>query len=247
VQSVPVKTVEHQAIQALHRVRTQWQTARTARINLVRALLREQGVPIPLGARKVVACVARILEDAEIELPGLFRSTVALVVDEIRDLEARLATIDEQLAHVARTHPIAVRLQQIPGVGVLTATALVAAVPHIQAFRRGRAFASWLGLTPREHSSGGRRHLGGISKRGDVYLRCLLTHGARAVLRFAERRVQETPDRATALHRWAVTIGARCGYNRAVIAVANKLARTIWAVWTHDVDYQANPRELVAA
>lgn len=247
VPPVPVKSVEHQTLQALHRVRTQWVATRTARINVVRALLREQGLPIPLGARKVRACVAAILEDAAIELPGLFRSTVALLVDEIRDVEARLETIDQQLAQVARTHPIAVRLQQIPGVGVLTATALVAAVPHIHAFRRGRAFASWLGLTPREHSSGSRRSLGGITKRGDRYLRCLLTHGARAVLRFAPRRVQGAPDRAGALHRWAVAIGARCGHNKAVIAVANKLARTIWAVWAHDVDYQANPPEAVAA
>ena len=196
MQPVPVKTVEQQTIQALHRVRTQWHAARTARINVVRALLREQGLPMPLGAHKVLACVASILEDAELELPGLFRSTVALVVDEIRDVEARLATIDQQLAQVARTHPIAVRLQQIPGVGVLTATALVAAVPHIHAFRRGRAFASWLGLTPREYSSGGHRHLGGISKRGDRYLRCLLTHGARAVLRIGAAERPRRPRNA---------------------------------------------------
>jgi transposase len=247
VQPVPVKTVEHQTIQALHCVRTQWQAARIARINLVRALLREQGLPIPLGAHKVLACVASILENAEIALPGLFRSTVALVVDEIRDLEARLATIDQQLAQVARTHPIAVRLLHIPGVGVVTATALVAAVPHIHAFRRGRAFASWLGLTPREYSSGGHRRLGGISKRGDRYLRCLLTHGARVVLLAAQRRVRATPERATPFQQWAVTVAARRGYNKATIAVANKMARTVWAVWHHDVDYQATPRGAVAA
>lgn len=247
MQPVPLKTVEQQTIQALHSVRTQWQTARTARINLVRALLREQGLLIPLGARKVLACVARMLEDAENELPTLFRSTVALVADEIRDLETRLATMDQQLAQIARTHPVAVRLLQIPGVGVLTATALVAAVPHIHAFRRGRAFASWLGLTPREYSSGGHRHLGGISKRGDRYLRCLLTHGARVVLLTAQRRVRMTPERATPFQQWAVTLAARRGHNKATMAVANKLARTIWAVWAHDVDYQANPRGAVAA
>jgi len=247
VQPVPVKTVEHQTSQALHCVRSQWQAARIARINLVRALLREQGLPIPLGAHKVLACVASILENAEIALPGLFRSTVALVVDEIRDLEARLATIDQQLAQVARTHPIAVRLLHIPGVGVLTATALVAAVPHIHAFRRGRAFASWLGLTPRECSSGGHRRLGGISKRGDRYLRCLLTHGARVVLLTAQRRVQASPEHATPFQQWAVTVAARRGHNKAAIAVANKMARTVWAVWHHDVDYQATPRGAVAA
>jgi transposase len=247
LQPVPVKTIEQQTLQALHRVRTQWQVARTARINVVRALLREQGLPLPLGARTVLARVAVILEDAERVLPDLFRDTVALVVDEIRALEVRIATIDRQLAHVARTHPVAARLQQIPGVGVLTATALVAAVPHIHAFRRSRAFASWLGLTPRESSSGGRRHLGGISKRGDSYLRCLLTHGARAVLWSAQRRVRATPERATPIQRWAVTLAARRGHNKAAIAVANKLARVIWAVWHNDVDFHDRPDGVMAA
>lgn len=247
VPPVAVKNVEHQTLQALHRVRTQWLATRTARINVVRALLREQGFPIPLGARKVLASVGAILARADGELPGLFRTTVAALVDEIRDLEARLATIDEQLAHVARTHPIAVRLQQIPGVGVLTANAMVAAVLQIHAFRRGRAFASWLGLTPREYSSGNHRRLGGISKRGDRYLRCLLTHGARAVLRYGHRRVHLTPDRATAPQQWAVIVAARAGYNKAVIAVANKLARIIWAVWHRNEDFHDAPRGAVAA
>ncbi|PYR07869.1 MAG: hypothetical protein DMF99_21130 [Acidobacteria bacterium] len=127
--------------------------------------------------------------------------------------------------------PVALRLQQVPGVGVLTSTALVASVGHIHAFRRGRQFASWLGLTPRESSTGGRRYLGGISKRGDVYLRCLLTHGARAVLLTAQRTVGRTPQRATAFQRWAASVAVRRGHNKAAIAVANKLARMIWAVW----------------
>jgi transposase len=113
-----------------------------------------------MGARTVLARVPGILEDADLALPDLLRQTLALVVDEIRALEARITTIDRQLARVAAEHPVAQRLQQIPGVGVLTATALVGAVNHIHAFRRGREFASWLGLTPRESSTGGRRYLG---------------------------------------------------------------------------------------
>jgi transposase len=159
MQPVPVKTVEQQTRQALHRVRTQWQAARTARINVVRGLLREQGLPVPVGARTVLARVAGILEDADVALPDLLRHTAALVVDEIRALETRIATIDQPLARVAAQHPVAQRLQQIPGVGVLTATALVGAVNHIHAFPRGREFASWLGLTPRESSTGGRRKM----------------------------------------------------------------------------------------
>ena len=239
IQPVPVKTVEQQTLQALHRGRTQWQAARTARINVVRGLLREQGLPVPVGARTVLARVAGILEDADVALPDLLRHTVALVVDEIRGLETRIATIDQQLARVAAEHPVAQRLQQIPGVGVLTATALVGAVNHIHAFRRGREFASWLGLTPRESSTGGRRYLGRISKRGDGYLRCLLTHGARAVLLAAQRTARAAPQRLTRLQQWAMTIAARRGHNKAAIALANKMARIIWAVWHREIDFHA--------
>ena len=210
----------------------------------MRGLLREQGLPIPVGARTVLARVAAILEDADAPLPDLLRHTVGLVVDEIRALETRIATIDQQLARVATEHPIAQRLQQIPGVGVLTATALVGAVGHIHAFRRGREFASWLGLTPRESSTGGRRYLGGISKRGDVYLRCLLTHGARAVLLTAQRTA---PHRLTRLQQWAVTTAARRGHNKAAIALANKMARIVWAVWHRDVEFHARPALTPAA
>src|SRR5437870_7287194 len=157
-------------------------------------------------------------------------------------LDARIAAIDHELATIAREHPVARRLQQVPGVGVLTSTALVASVGHIHAFRGGRQFASWLGLTPRESSTGGRRYLGGISKRGDVYLRCLLTHGARAVLLTAQRTVARTPQRVTAFQRWAASVAVRRGHNKAAIAVANKLARMIWAVWHHDVDFRVESR-----
>jgi len=246
IRPVPVKTVEQQTLQALHRVRTQWQAARTARINVVRGLLREQGLPVPVGARTVLARVAAILEDAEIALPDRLRHTVALVVEEIHGLEHHIALIDQQLGQVAATHPVAQRLQQIPGVGVLTATALVGAVNHIHAFRRGREFASWLGLTPRESSTGGRRYLGRISKRGDVYLRCLLTHGARAVLLSAQRTSRTSPQRLTRLQAWAVATAARRGHNKAAIAVANKLARVVWAVWQKEVDFHS-PLQATAA
>ena len=126
----------------------------------------------------------------------------------------------------------------MPGIGTLTATALVGAVGHIHVFERGRQFASWIGLTPREYSSGGRRRLGGISKRGDRYLRYLLTHGARAVLVTAARR-QRAGQPLSRLHQWALKVRDRCGYNKATLAVANKLARIVWAVWTRDVAFAA--------
>jgi transposase len=241
IRPVPVKTVEQQTLQAVHRVRTQWQTARVARINAMRGLLREHGHAIPVGARTVLRRVTAILENADVELPEMLRHTLTLVVDEVRALETKIAGVDKQLGQIATEHPVASRLQTIPGVGVLTSTALVGAVSHIHAFRRGREFASWLGLTPRESSTGGRRYLGRISKRGDVHLRCLLAHGARAVLRSAIRTAQRTPDRLTRLQQWAITTATHRGRNKATIALANKLARIVWAVWCRDEDFQARP------
>jgi transposase len=239
IQAVPVKTVEQQTLQALHRVRTQWQSTRTARIDVQRGLLREHGVAVPAGARTLVTRVAGLLADGTTPVPELLRHTLELVLAEVRGLEDQVHTLDRQLARLAKTHPVAPRLMQVPGVGVITATAMVGAVNHIHAFRRGRDFASWLGLTPRESSSGGRRHLGAISKQGDTYLRCLLTHGARAVLLTAQRTARATPARVTRLQQWAVTLAARRGHNKAAIALANKLARIIWAVWRTGQDFHS--------
>lgn len=244
--AVPVKTAEQQTWQALHRVRTQWQAARTARINVVRGLLREQGVVVPAGAQALVTRVRALLADDTTPVTDLLRETLQLVLEEVQALAARVHTLDHQLARLAKAHPVAPRLMQVPGVGVITATAMVGAVPHIHAFRRGRDFASWLGLTPRESSSGGRRHLGGISKQGDTYLRCLLTHGARAVLLTAQRTARTSPARVTRLQQWAVTLAARRGHNKAAIALANKLARIIWAVWRSEQDF-ASPLVNVVA
>jgi len=242
IRPVPVKTVEQQTLQAIHRVRTQWQTARVARINAMRGLLAEQGHAIPVGARTVLRRVTAILSDPAAAVPEVLRQTIALVVDEVRGLEEKIAGLDRQLAQIAGAHPVATRLQTIPGVGVLTATALVGSVGHIHAFRRGREFASWLGLTPRESSTGARRYLGRISKRGDVHLRCLLTHGARAVLRVALQLAARAPDRLTRLQQWAVSIATHRGRHKATVAVANKLARIVWAVWHYDVAFEPQPR-----
>jgi transposase len=237
VAPVPVKTVEQQTLQVLHRVRTQWQAARTARINAMRGILREHGFSIGIGAQTALKRIPALLDDATVALPELVRQTVWLVFQEVRELEGRIAGIDHPLARMVREHPVACRLHQIPGVGVITATALVGAVGHIHTFRRGRQFASWLGLTPRESSSGSRRHLGGISKRGDVYLRCLLTHGARSVLLRAQRTARAAPGQVTRFQQWVIALAARRGHNKAAIAVANKLARIIWAVWARDTDF----------
>jgi transposase len=235
IQAVPVKSVMQQALLALHRVRVQWMRTRTARINALRALLREHGVDL-LAGRRGVAAVPRLVEDADAPLPSPLRRVLALLYEEVGELEARLATIDRELARIAQADPVSQRLLAIPGIGRITATALVATVTHIHGFRRGRHFASWLGLTPREHSSGARRRLGSITKAGDGYLRGLLTHGARSVLVQAQRR--RRADLALApLAQWALAVSARAGYNKATVATANKLARIVWAVWHHDVPY----------
>ena len=237
IPAVPVKRVEQQALVGVHRVREQWVTTRTARINALRGLLREHGLHLPAGAQAAVQAVPALL-DAATALPATLRQVLASMQEEIRALETRIAGVDRQLQDLAAADPVSARLQTVPGIGTLTATALVGAVGHIHAFERGRQFASWIGLTPREYSSGGRRRLGGISKRGDRYLRYLLTHGARAVLVTAARR-QRAGQPLSRLHQWALKVRDRCGYNKATLAVANKLARIVWAVWTRDVAFAA--------
>ena len=237
---VAVKTAEQQALQSVHRVRAQWQTARTARMNVIRGLLREYGMPLRAGAVTIRRAVPALLDNANHALPGLLRQMLRQLLEEVRDLESRVKAIDHLLQERAAADPIAQRLQTVPGVGVMVATGLLGSVAHIHAFRRGRHFASWLGLTPREASSGARHWRGGISKRGDVYLRALLTHGARSVLFNAQRRARAHADRLTALQRWVIQVAARRGSNKAVSALANKLARIIWAVWRADVNFSAN-------
>jgi transposase len=238
VPTVAVKTVVQQELLALHRLRQQWMRTRTARINGVRGLLREQGLTLPPGARTAVASLPALIEDADAPIPARLRAALGLVYEEVRALEARIRAMEKQLADFAAHDAVATRLQEVPGVGLLTATALVASVGHVHGFRRGRQFASWLGLTPREHSSGWRRRLGAITKQGDVYLRYLVTHGARAVLLASYRR-QRAGKALSPLQHWALAVAKRRGHNKATIAVANKLARIIWAVWHRDVPFQS--------
>ena len=155
-------------------------------------------------------------------------------IDEIRELDTRIAAIDQQLTLLAQQNKDAQRLQQIPGVGVMTATALAVSVGSAQHFRSGRHLASWLGQTPRESSSGHRRHLGGISKRGDVYVRKLLIHRARSALLQAKRIAKRKPDDLTRLQRWVLDLEQRVGHNKAAVALANTIARIAWAIWHHD-------------
>jgi transposase len=227
VRPVPVKSETQQAVAALHRLRSTGLATRTARINTVRGLLREFGVVIPIGARHVVPSVGAVLEDADSGVPSVLRPALAEATQEIREIEARLRAIEHQLDAVAEQMPLVSGLRSIPGIGLLTATALVATVGDMTRFPSARHFASYLGLTPREHSTGQQGRLGAISKRGDRYVRMLLIHGARAVLCHAKTKTAPAPDR---LRAWALQLERTRGHNKAAVALANKLARIAWAV-----------------
>jgi transposase len=228
IRPVPIKSVNQQVLTSLHRLRSGWMLERTARLNALRGLLRELGVFIPVGSREVVPATWALIEDADSNLPDALRPIFAEACREIREIEARVRLVEQQLASIAEQLPAVEHLQTIPGVGLLTSTALVGFIGDIQRFPSGRHFASYLGLTPREYSSGLKRNLGRISKRGDGYLRTLLIHGARSVLVHARK---QQPDR---LREWAHQLAKTHVHNKAAVAVANKLARIVWAVWKHE-------------
>ena len=233
IHPVALKSEDQQAITALHRMRSQWMATRTARINALRGLLSEFGLCRPTGARRFLADLPRLLEERSEQLPPRVRRLTRSTLEEIRSLEAHIDEVERELDQVVRDEPTLRALKQIPGIGVLTATAMYASVGNIHAFKSGRHLASWLGLTPREFSSGSRRRLGRISKRGDVYLRTLLIHGARAALAAAERRRKADLPR-TRLQAWVLSKADQSHRNRAAVALANKMARIVWAVWKHE-------------
>lgn len=232
IRPVPIKSVPQQVLGTLHRLRSGWVAERTARINALRGLLRELGFFIPVGRRQVLPGAWAVIEDADSGLPDALRPALAEVCQEIRDLGERIRGVERQLEALAQQTPAVARLRTIPGIGLLIATALVAFVGDVQRFPSARHLASYLGLTPREYSSGSRRRRGRISKRGDAYLRMLLIHGARSVLCHAKKMKQ--PDR---LRAWALRLEKTSGHNKAAVALANKLTRIAWAVWRHDREF----------
>ena len=229
---VPAKAAAQEHVQQVHRARQMAVRNRTAQGNQIHGFLLEYGIESPRGKGAMLRRLADVLEDAENELPVEGRALLRELGDEFRRLDERVALLDAQLAGVAQRTPACRRLMEIPGIGVLTATALVAAVGDAGEFRNGREMAAWLGLVPRQRSTGGRPTLLGISKRGDRYLRTLLIHGARASLRVAPRRT----DRRS---RWAVATRDRRGGNIAAVALANKNARTAWAVLARGAAFDA--------
>lgn len=240
---VRLKSEEQQALQGLHRIRSLWMGTRTSRINALRGFCREFGLAIPQGARTGIEAISRALADPHVEIPGLIRGSMNLLIEEIRLLEQRIAQLERELTEVARHSPACGQLLSVPGIGLLTATAMVAATGgSVSHFQDARHFASWFGLTPREFS-GNRQVLGRISKKGDRYLRMLLTHGARSVLRMATvaRQASRPLD---GLRSWALEVQARTNHNKAACALANKLARICFAVLRDAAPYgQPTSRE----
>ncbi len=228
---VAVKTIERQDIQATHRIRSGLIEQRTAKANQIRGLVSEYGLVAPrelLSLRRAIPCW---LEDGDNGLTARFRRLLDGLWNDLRALDERVDELDREIAAIAQTEPAAIRLQQLRGVGPITATALLAAIGDASQFANGRQLAASLGLTPRQHSSGGKDRLLGISKRGDAYVRSVLVHGARAMIRTARTK----DDR---LSRWVTELADRSHPNVACVALANKTARMAWAMLRHDTDYQ---------
>lgn len=229
---VELKDAEQLDMQSLHRARDRLVGERTALMNQLRAVLLERGIAVPQGRRKLQQHLAAMLEGEEARLSPRTRRLVEDMQAEWREMDRRIEAFDEEFAAHARTDDVARRLATIPGIGVLNATALAAAVGSAATFARGRDLAAWLGLVPRQITTGGKPRLLGISKRGNKYLRKLLVHGARAAL-------PSLSASATPLGRWLRGLLGRAHKNTAIVALANKLARFVWAVLRHGGTYNA--------
>jgi transposase len=227
---VKVKKVEQQDLQAMHRIRDEIKSHRIAKANQIRGLVTEYGLVAPQQLSALRNSIPDWLEEADNGLTFLFRQLLQGLWGDLYALDQRMSELDKQVAVVAPEDPTAKRLQQLRGVGPLIATALVATVGDGKQYRKGRDMAAALGLTPRQHSSGGKDRLLGISKRGDAYLRCLLVHGARSAMRTAK-------DKDDRLSRWIINLQARRHANVVAVAMANKMARMAWVIMTRDVDY----------
>ena len=234
---VKVKTVDQQDLQAMHRIREEIKGHRIAKANQIRGLVTEYGLVAPQQLPALRKAIPDWLEDAENGLSFLFRQLLQGLWGDLYALDQRMTELDKQIAVIAQEDPAARRLQQLRGVGPLIATALVATVGDAGQYRKGRDMAAAIGLTPRQHSSGGKDRLLGISKRGDAYLRCLLVHGARSAMRTAK-------DKEDRLSRWIIDLQSRRHANVVAVALANKMARMAWAMMTKDADYDP---ELAAA
>jgi transposase len=228
---VPIKRVDPQDRQARHRIRERLITARTALVNEIRGRLNEYGIVRPQSLAKFRALIVDTLEADQAKLTVRSTELFWHLYDEFLAVEKRLAYSDAKLAAIGQAHPECQRLQTLPGLGPVPAIARIAAIGDVTQFKNGRQLAAWLGLVPREHSTGGKPRWLGMSQRGDVYRRQLLVHGARATLRWIDTKHDERSQ-------WLKALIARRGKNRAAVALANKNARIVWALLAHDQAYR---------
>jgi len=229
---VPIKTIDQQAILAVHRVRQGLVKARTAQANQIRGLLAEMGLVVPKGIKHLYCLVPSLLDEAKNVLPTSFRQLIERLLIQLKELKRQVDELELEILHWHRQNQASRNLETIPGVGPITASALVASVGDARNFKNGRQLAAWLGLVPKQHSTGGKARLQGISKRGDCYLRTLLIHGARAVTKQAER----LPTR----YAWLSKLMGRRNKNVAAVALANKNARIAWALLTHAEKFRSD-------
>ncbi len=227
---VPVKTEEQQAVLMVHRVRSLMVGERTSLVNQIRGLLSEFGIVLPQGRCHVRSQLPSILEDAENDLPAVAREVFANQYERLCELDSKIDEYDRKIEALAKADEDAKRLMALEGIGPITATAIIASVGDITTFKNGRQFAAWLGLVPRQWSTGGRARHGRITKRGDVYLRTLLIHGARAVMRY----LMNKDDRKS---EWVKAVRERRGFNKAAVALAAKHARILWAMLAKGTEY----------
>lgn len=232
---IAIKSEHQQALQSLHRIRAQWQSTRIARINEARGLLAEFGIVLPRGSTNIGRRLHAVIE----QLSELLQLTLAEIVSEIADCQDKLKRLDKTLKQQVEQFPIGQQLLAIPGIGPTIASAALGRVSNIHAFKSGRTFASWLGITPREYSFGSTRRLGHISRKGDTYLRMLLIHCARSAL-LAAKRARARNKKLTELQHWTLATEARIGHNKASVALANKMARILWAVCTRNTDFNGD-------
>jgi transposase len=232
IPTVPIKTEEAQDLQSLHRGRQLLIEFRTATINHIRGILAEYGIVLKVSAQKVEQELAQLLNDAEdTRISPFLKETLRTMTTELAGLYDKVKEYDRKIEAFAKENPLCQRLMTVPGVGILTATVLLAMVGDPFRFKNGRHFAAYIGLVPRQHSSGGKNVLLGISKRGDTYLRTLLIHGGRAVVRSVQN-LASSGQELRGRNAWIADIALRRGYNRAAVAVANKNARVIWVLLT---------------
>jgi transposase len=229
---VSVKSIEAQAMLAVHTMRRGWNAERTALINRTRGLLAEFGIWLGRSAARLERALPELLNSEAV--PPRMRLLLRQARAQFAALDQQIEDCDRQIGEHAQHNEAAQRLQAVAGIGPITSSASVCTIAHATDFRNGRQMSAWLGLVPRQSSSGGKERLGKITKRGDTYLRGLLTQGARSALQSALRRA---PDKRSRLQVWIVTLHARVGYHKTLIAIANKHARILWAILAHGDQY----------